>query len=427
MGKNQEILCAIEFGTSKIGVMIGSVDSNQNLQVEGFCSIPSINSVVKGEICDMNKATELLEKAINQADPDNLLSQCQEIVVLVTGSNITAKIESITTIVKNPQRIIDSIILQEAHDNINFLHRQHEDRKIISFIDLYHEVEGRRLRNALNQHCSQFTSYFYAIYGSENRLKNFTQVVKDTDIFEKEDFDIAFSPVASAFGILSPSERDSGVILIDIGAGTTSYLVEEDNLISTIGMIQIGFDHVINDLSIGLSLPFEYCRRILENGDITKAIDNNEEYFEENSNRVGTPRKIPVSSITTIIDCRINEIYDVILKKITSSSETSLTTLKSGGILTGGGAKFNRCKELFQNKFGMDCLVRGPANVQGGEREIQCPRFSALWGGLQIAKTFSTLNSPVKTVWHKKMIDSFSGMIPNSTKAIKQFLKSIRL
>jgi cell division protein FtsA len=426
MGKNQEILCAIEFGTSKIAIAIGSFDSDKNLTIRGFHSLSSNNSVVKGEITDMGKATELLEKAIFQADPDNLLSQCREIIILVTGSNIISRIESVSTIVKHPQRIIDQAILTEVNDNVKLLHRQHEDRSVITVIDLYHEIEGRKLRNPLNQHCSQFTSYFHVIYGSANRLNNFSKVVKDTDIFEKENYDIVFSPLATSVGILSPSEKNNGSLVIDIGAGTTSYLIEEDNVLCATGMIQIGFDHVINDLSIGLDLPFEYCKRLLENGDITKAIDNNFEYIETNSNKIGTTRKIPLSSFVTIIDCRINEIYDIILKKINSSSEGALTTIKSGGILTGGGANFKRCKELFQNKFGMDCLVRGPANIQGYEQDLQNPKYSALWGALKIAMDFSIFNAPPKTVWHQKAVESLSKMIPNSSKAIKEFWKSFR-
>ena len=75
MGKTQEIICAIEFGTSKISVLFGSIDSDQTMQVEGFGSIPSMNAIVKGEITDMAKATELLEKAINQADKNNLINK----------------------------------------------------------------------------------------------------------------------------------------------------------------------------------------------------------------------------------------------------------------------------------------------------------------------------------------------------------------
>lgn len=426
MGKTQEIICAIEFGTSKISVLFGSIDSDQTMQVEGFGSIPSMNAIVKGEITDMAKATELLEKAINQADKNNLINKCREVVVLVNGSNITSKIESITTIVKNPQGIIDDAIMDEARENAKYLHRQNEDRQIIALVDLYYEIEGRRLRQPQNQHCTQFKSYYYAIYGSENRLKNFMKVVEDTDLFENYSHDYIFSPVASAYGILSPSENETGVILIDIGAGTTTYIVQEDNAICTTGMIQVGFDHVINDLAIGLDLPFEYCRRLLENGDITKAIDNNEEYIEATSNKVGSTRKIPVISFTTIIDCRINEIFDIILKQINNLPENPLATLKSGGVLTGGAANFKRAKELFQNKFGMDCLVRGPANVQGGAREIYSPRYSALWGGLKIASTYSKYNSPPKIVWYRNAVNSLSKMIENCPKAMKQFVKSLR-
>ena len=74
----------------------------------------------------------------------------------------------------------------------------------------------------------------------------------------------------------------------------------------------------------------------------------------------------------------------------------------------------------------MDCLVRGPANVQGGAREIYSPRYSALWGGLKIASTYSKYNSPPKIVWYRNAVNSLSKMIENCPKAMKQFVKSLR-
>jgi len=172
---------------------------------------------------------------------------------------------------------------------------------------------------------------------------------------------------------------------VDIGAGKTEYLVYFYRGVCASGVIPLGMEHVANDLSIGLKLHIDACRRLLENGTLAKAIQEKKSSLELPGS-TGRMMTIPLTSFEVIVDARIREIFELIRRQL--REKNAPRALGAGGILTGGGAEYFRSRELFCDIFDMNCRIGIPANAPGAGFDLDSPRFSAIWGALKVAAYF---------------------------------------
>jgi cell division protein FtsA len=144
-------------------------------------------------------------------------------------------------------------------------------------------------------------------------------------------------------------------------------------------------EHVANDLSIGLDLHIDACRKVLGSGTLAKAIRDKQPALEL-PGATGRMRTIPVSAFELIVDARLREIFELIRKQL--QEKNAPRALGAGGILTGGGAEYFRSRELFCDIFDMDCRIGVPTDAVGAGVDLDSPRFSAIWGALKVAAFF---------------------------------------
>jgi len=139
---------------------------------------------------------------------------------------------------------------------------------------------------------------------------------------------------------LSELEREDGVLLVDFGAGCTEYVVEYDSGVCASGVLQLGMEHVANDLAIGLGLGIDQCRRLLVSGELQRAAERGE------------------------------------------------TTLRLRG-----GALFSRTREIFGEVFDLSCRIAQPRDAEGAITDLASPRYSAVWGALKIAAHYRRIDA----------------------------------
>ena len=186
----------------------------------------------------------------------------------------------------------------------------------------------------------------------------------------------------------SDEEREQGVLLVDFGAGTTEFVVEYNSGVQASGVLQVGFDHVCNDLSLGLDLHIDVCRKMIEDKTLQNAMRERREYMEFPSS-TGRVRRIPLSSFETIIDARIRETFEIIRSMATAQGAPAV--LDAGGVLTGGGALFDRTAPIFREVFDMSCRIGQPFEAGGALTGLDTPRCSTIWGALKIAAFYNEL------------------------------------
>ena len=384
--KYRNVVCAVEFGTSKVCVLIGEVGSRgevAGLLGQGMCYAPG--AVIKGEIADVERASAALSKALEDADRNSggELVNCPLLTMLVSGCGIESRQATGIVTVKNPDGIITEAEKQEANENAKVI-ALGSGREIINTSASYYLVDKRRVSNPLRQSGQRLEAWVHIIHGVASRVANFREVVIASGV-ENARVEPVFSPLAAGIGIVSDLERENGSLLIDLGAGTTEYLVYFDRGVCASGVIQLGMEHVANDLAIGLNLHIDRCRKLLESGALERAIMEKKAVLEF----PGTARRmrqIPVSSFEVIVESRLREIFELIDRQLREKG--SPRALGAGGILTGGGAEYFRSRELFSEVFDMDCRIGMPADAGGAVADLASPRFSAVWGALKVAAFF---------------------------------------
>ena len=384
--KYRNVVCAVEFGSSKVCVLIGEVGSRGEVSAllgQGMCYAPG--AVIKGEIADVERASAALSKALEDADRNSggELVNCPLLTMLVSGCGIESRQATGIVTVKNPDGIVTEAEKQEANENAKVI-ALGTGREIINTSVSYYLLDKRRVSNPLRQSGQRLEAWVHIIHGVANRLANFREVVIASGV-ENARVEPVFSPLAAGIGIVSDLERENGSLLVDLGAGTTEYLVYFDRGVCASGVLQVGMEHVANDLAIGLNLHIDACRKLLESGSLERAIVEKKAFLEfpGTARRV---RQIPLSSFEVIVDARLREIFELIDRQLRERGAPR--ALGAGGILTGGGAEYFRSRELFSEVFDMDCRIGMPADAGGAVTDLASPRFSAVWGALKVAAFF---------------------------------------
>lgn len=384
MFRKRDVVCAIELGTSKICALIGEVGSRGEVaNIIGMGSEYCPGAVIKGEIADMERATDALSRVLEKADriSGGELVNCPLLTVLVSGCGIESRQSRGIVTVKNADGIITETEKNEANENARVF-ALGNGREIINTSSSYYLIDNRRVSNPLHQSGRQLEAWVHIIHAISSRIENYHAVIAHAGV-ENATVEPVFSPLAAGFGIVSELEKENGSLLIDLGAGSTEYLVHFDRGIYASGVIQLGMEHVANDLAIGLKLHIDSCRKILESGQLENAVKEKLPFLEF-TGTAGRKRQIPVSAFETIVDVRLREIFELVRTQL--KKKEAPHALGAGGILTGGGAKYFRSRELFSDIFDLDCRIGVPSDAVGAE--LDSPRFSALWGALKVAAFF---------------------------------------
>ena len=386
---NQNIVCAVEFGTSKICVLIGKVAANGRVELIGCGAVASANSIVKGEISDMKRAVEALRKAFDIAEKkaDCDLSRCRVITVAVTGGGIESAHETAGITINTPNGIVtenEKRAVTEGARNLALTN----GREIINLCPSCFTLDQRRVIEPCGQSGKYLEADVHIVSVNCRRLTPFIQALNEAGF---EDFNIepVFSILADVNGAVDESDQEHGFILLDIGAGTTEYLLNIDGGVRASGVVRVGMEHAANDLAIGLSLPIDRCRSFFTSGILAEAIQRKEEFIEVPV-RPRYTRKIPVSSCECIVEARLRELIDIIHRKI--SVKHNLNTLGAGGLLTGGGALYGPVKDIFTSVFDIPCRAVVPRNTRSSV--LEDPRYSTIWGALTLAPDFIENQQP---------------------------------
>ncbi|MDD3154625.1 MAG: cell division protein FtsA [Victivallaceae bacterium] len=385
MGRVRNIVSAIEIGSSKICVLVGEGEDENNLQVIGRGEVASAGTVVKGEIVDMDGAFELLTQAIDDADSSSggAMNSSSAIAVGVTGCGIDSFAGVGSVFIKNEEHKVSYADRDEALQNARIATLP-VGRTVLNSAESYFVIDNRlKVRNPNNQNARKLDAHVRVIHGLANRLENFRTAVRNCGY--EENVELIFNAFASDLGILSETERHQGVLLIDFGAGSTEYSVDYDNGVIIAGMLQVGFEHVLNDLSLALNIHIDECRKMAKSGLLAQIFAEQRAVVELPGNGTvsGKPRQVPLSTFETVIDARLQETFSIISKRI--ATEIGPLTLESGLVVTGGGALLPRVLEIAQNEFSLSGRVGQPYLPGGAVTNLANPRYSTVWGLLKLA------------------------------------------
>lgn len=381
MGWNpKNIITCIEFGSSKIAALHGSFDKGGNPEVIGFAYLPSDNSISKGEIVDRNKAAGLLKKVLELADESaGTLINRKKCFCCISGTTFSSLQGEGNVMIYNEDHQVKKEHIREAVEKAEKLPLP-PDRIKVNCLDSFFVLDSRtRVADPLGYSATRLDAALHVITADRNRVQTFRTLLQEVG-FEHEVHSV-FSCAGAGFAVLRKEEKEKGVLLLDLGANLTEYMLVRQEGVLASGVIPVGMDHLANDLSVGLELGIESCRKFLQKDMLHEA---GEAYVEFPGGNGNSRRAIPVTSFERIIHARLSELFTLIRMEL--SQGNLLAFAECGCVLTGGGALFTPCREILRDTLGMVVRAGSAAGIAGAMSGLEpAPRYSALLGVFKFA------------------------------------------
>lgn len=434
MIKPQKIVVGIDVGTSKIVTIIAGFDqeNSSSINVLGVAS-PIAAGVKSGQIVDINAAVEAINASLEAAERMAGYS-VSHVAISISGKHIESQNSRGVVAVSNPDREIsqsDITRVLEAAKAISLP----TSREIIHVLPRGYIVDGQEgIKDPIGMTGVRLEVDTHIISVNTTALNNLVKAIEEVGV---DTDDIVFSGYAGSLAVLSSTEKDLGVVFIDIGAGTTDICVFIDGSLSYSSVLPIGARHISNDLAIGLRISLESAEKIklfLSQKKEKSLVASEDNDIKEEKTRQGDEidlgslglseeiRKVSRKTLVEgIIKPRLNEIFTMVGLEIKKSGFGGQTP--SGIVLTGGGALTIGAGESAKRMLSMPVRIAIPKEMTGLIDEIQHPSFSTAVGLAKYAGMEGDLQTSLPFGFSMPKIP-FKFPMKNSLGKVIEFIKS---
>lgn len=384
------IVVAVDVGTYKVVTVIAKVD--EYINVLGVSEVKSAG-IRKGQIVDIEEAVAAINSSLEAAERMAGYS-ASHIIASIGGSQIECLNSRGVVAVSNPNGEISPTDLARVIDAAKAVSLP-STKEIIHVLPRNYTVDGQEgIKDPIGMTGVRLEVDTHIITANSIAVRNlekaFSEVGVDVDSF-------VFNGYASSFSVLSDTEKELGVILIDIGAGTTDIQIYTEGSVAYSSVLAIGARHITNDLAIGLRISLESAEKIklyLSQVPQKRVIrpDDAEGRKEQKASdeidlaELRLPEDLTKVSHKTLVEGiirpRLNEIFTMVGLEIKKSGFGGQTP--AGIVLAGGGAMTVGIKDSAKRMLAMPVRVGTPQNMKGIIDEIQNPAYATVIGLAQI-------------------------------------------
>jgi cell division protein FtsA len=374
---DEPIIVGIDIGTSKICTLVARIEDGSNLRILGVGIEPS-QGLRKGTVVDLNAAALAVSRSIEKAERTSGF-EINAALVSLAGSHVSS-INS-RGVVGITGGIVDIEDIERALDAAQAVAIPH-NREIIHVIQRGFIIDGQDgIRTPIGMHGYRLEVEAHIITASASTVENLRQCVGASGI---EVSQFVLNPLASGEVVLSETERQMGVAVVDIGGGTTDMAIYIDGDVWHTMVLAVGGNHVTSDIAHGLRLPITQAEEVkLKFGHAIQSAVNPEEQFTVRSFGVDSPERINRTELANIIEARMEEIFYLVLQEIKRSGYDGL--LPAGVVLTGGSSLIPGCRQLASQVMGLPARIAKPQNLIGLTDQLDSPAFATSVGLLQWA------------------------------------------
>jgi cell division protein FtsA len=365
-----QIIVGLEAGTSKVCAVVGEIGENESLNVIGVGQARS-RGVRKGEIVDVGFASEDIRNAIVEAEQMANV-EIRSVYLGVTGSHIRGFNNRGVHPVVSADREITQLDVEDVIKNAKAINLPAEN-SVLHAIRQHFLVDGQDgIANPVGMLGARVEVDMHVVHGNFNRLQNAIRAVKGLQLEVEA---IVFNGLASALALLTAEQKELGALVIDIGGGTTEYVVYGGGIIKHTGVLAVGGDHISNDLAYGLKLPLgraeqlkvEYGGAFVEDSVKGRSITlPNENALPE--------RHINLEHLRRIMSLRLEEIFHLIEQEL--SAKGLLDYLRCGVLLCGGGANIPGIHKLSEHILQLPTTLGRTNSISGIKTALDQPEFS---------------------------------------------------
>ncbi len=380
-----EIVVGLDIGTTKIVAIVGRRNEFGKIEILGMGKSESFG-VARGVVQNIDKTVDAIKSAITEASTKSAV-EISSVNVGIAGQHIKSVqhrgIKTRSSVEEEiSQKDIDSLI-----DDMFRLVMQPGDQIIHVLPQEYIIDSEQGIKNPIGMSGIRLEANFHIITGHMAAARNIYKCVEKAGL---EVTELTIEPLASADAVLSDEEKEAGVVLVDIGGGTTDVAIFQDGIIRHTAVIPFGGNVITEDIKEGCTIIKSQAELLKIKFGSALASENQENEIVSIPGLRGRPHKeISVKNLSAIIQARMEEIIEHVYYEIKNSGYEK--KLIAGIVITGGGAQLKHVTQLVEYITGMDSRIGYPnEHLATSNEDITSPMFATSVG--LIMKGLETLD-----------------------------------
>ena len=393
MAQNNSYLAAIDLGTTKVVTIIGKKNSNGKLQIAGYSMALSIG-IKRGVVLNIEETVKSIQKTVEDVKLKSGVI-FDDVFVGIAGQHIRSIRNRGYINRNNPEEMI---CIEDVQKLIDDMYRIPTDvgEEILHVLPQNFIVNNEAgIKNPVGMSGQRLEANFHIVIGQTASAKNIERCVNRVGLKVS---DLILKPLASTEAVLTDNKKEAGVVLVDIGGGTTDVAVYYDGIVRHTAVIPFGGNVITNDIKEGCQILQRQAESLkIQFGSALGDIAPEDKIVTIPGISGREPKEISFKNLAYIIQSRMEEIIDTVSFEIENSGYAE--KLSAGIVLTGGGAMLKHLPQLVKFKTGFDVRIGYPNEHLAADtsEEINVPTFSTAIGlilkGFEQVETLNRINN----------------------------------
>ncbi len=386
---NGKMYAAIDVGTTKVCTLIGLLEEDEYFRIIGV-GIGRSLGMRKAVVIDLNQVGDSVKDSVREAEISSGV-HISSAYIGITGSHVSSFNTSSAISIPDDQPV-GSKDMQRLMQHAWEMRMSTERQLLHAVPSLYKLDDQTEVQNPLGLHSSRLDSQVHMVTAATHAVNNLIKSVRKAGVAPE---DIILEPLASGEAVLRPAEKDVGIVVVDIGGGTTDIAVFKNNSVWHTAAIPVAGYQVTRDLAFGLGVSYETAEALklkyasLDGNHNGKPSPETKLELEDNGS-------IPFREFQEILSARVEELLELI--KVELATEDLHLMAPAGFVLTGGTSKLPGLTTVAQRVFGLPCRVGVPRNISGLVHMLHDPAFATSVGLLYWGAKYS--NQELRRVHH---------------------------
>jgi len=373
MGRRSYVT-ALDIGTTKVAALVGEVVDSGETRVLGFGVCPS-KGLRRGVVVDIESTVAAIQEAVEKAERMSGV-RVKSVHVGISGSHASSvNNRGVVAVAREDKEItpedVDRVI--EASRVISLP----PDREIVHVIPREFIVDGcDGIRDPVGMLGTRLEVQAHVVTGAVTSIQNLLRSVYKAGLDVE---DVVLMSLASGEAVLVSAEKDLGVVLADIGGGTTDIAIFREGTLWFTSALPVGGDHVTGDIAVGLRTPIPQAEKVkIEHGVAKVDLASDDRFFEIPSVGGRGTREVSERMLASIVEPRLQEILGMLRDEVKRSGYEGI--IPGGVVITGGTAAVRGLAELAADELDSPVRIGVPESVVGLSDEVNGPAFATLTG-----------------------------------------------
>jgi cell division protein FtsA len=368
----RNLVVGLDIGTSKISVAVGEITPDNQLSIVGVGNQPA-RGMDKGGVNDLNLVIQSIQRAINEAE---LMADCQvsSVYLGISGKHISCQNEN------GMVPINDNEVVQEDVDNVIHTARSvpiSAERRMLHVLPQEYSIDCQEgIKSPIGMSGVRMEAKVHIVTCANDMAKNLEKCVERCGLSVDQ---LIFSALASSYSILTDDEKELGICVVDIGAGTMDLSVFTSGALRHTAVIPVAGNQVTNDIAKIFRTPLSHAEEIkVQYACALRQLVSMEENIEVPSVGGRPARTMSRHTLSEVVEPRYHELFELIQEEIREAGLED--QIAAGYVLTGGTSKMEGVVEFAEEVFQMQVRIANPLAVQGLKEYVNDPSYATVVG-----------------------------------------------